>query len=62
MPDHVTEVNVIVQGEERSFVLSRSAWPPWFDAKGPSPDFMMQREQPLDDEVRREPSARSGDG
>lgn len=48
LPDHVTQVDVIVLGEARLLVPSGSAWASWFDAEGPGPDFMAQREQPQD--------------
>lgn len=50
LADHVRQVDVIVQGDGRLLVPSGSGWASWFDAAGPSPDFMMQREQPTDQE------------
>ena len=49
-PDEVTKVDVVVLGNARLLVPAGEAWATWFDGPGVSEDFMLERDQPDDQE------------
>ncbi len=49
-PDNVRKVDVIVLGNARLLSPAGEAWTTWFDSPGVSEDFMVEREQPDDQE------------
>ena len=49
-PENVKKVDVIVLGNARLLAPSGEAWVTWFDGPGASEDFMVERDQPLDQE------------
>lgn len=53
LPENVKRVDVVVQGRTRIITPVGESWDSWFDDEGVTPDFMVQREQPTDQE--REP-------
>lgn len=54
-PDDVGTVDVIVMGNARLLVPAKTTWSTWFDGEGVSEDFMVERDQPPDQE-RQSPS------
>ena len=49
-PDDVRKVDVIVLGNARRLAPAGEAWTTWFDSPGVSNDFMLERDQPGDQE------------
>lgn len=49
-PDGVDKVDVTVLGNARLLAPAGETWTTWFDGAGVSEDFMMTRDQPLDQE------------
>ena len=49
-PDDVRKVDVIVLGNARLLAPAGEAWTTWFDSPGVSDDFMVERDQPGDQE------------
>ena len=52
LPDTVTEVDIIADGNKRIIVPSGESWDVWFDGPTVTEDFMQTRDQP--DEQERE--------
>ena len=50
LPDSVKRVNIIPLGRARLIVPEGEGWDSWFDGEGVTDDFMVQREQPDDQE------------
>jgi len=48
LPDNVTEVDIIAEGNKRIIVPAGESWDAWFDGPTVSDDFMKEREQPED--------------
>lgn len=53
LPDDVKRVDVVAVGRTRIIAPAGESWDSWFDGAGVSPDFMIEREQPAEQE--REP-------
>jgi antitoxin VapB len=51
-PEDVNEVEVLVVGESRIITPAQKSWASWFAGAPVSEDFMLEREQP--DEQERE--------
>ena len=49
-PDTVKRVDIVVVGRSRLLTPAGEAWDTWFDGPGSSEDFMVQRDQPADQE------------
>ncbi len=49
-PDNVQKVDVIVLGNARLLAPAGEAWTTWFEGAGVSGDFMVERDQPRDQE------------
>ncbi|CUA88454.1 Antidote-toxin recognition MazE [Pseudidiomarina woesei] len=45
-PDGVTDVEVLVVGESRIITPAKSSWRTWFAGEPLSDDFMVERDQP----------------
>ncbi|MDE1465618.1 type II toxin-antitoxin system VapB family antitoxin [Spartinivicinus poritis] len=50
LPDSVKQVDIIALGRARLIVPAGEAWDSWFDGEGVTEDFMLDREQPSDQE------------
>ena len=50
LPDSVKRVNIIPLGRARLIVPEGEGWDSWFDGEGVTDDFMVQRDQPDDQE------------
>ncbi|MBK8970357.1 MAG: antitoxin [Hahellaceae bacterium] len=50
LPDSVEQVDIIRLGRARLIVPAGDAWDSWFDGQGVTDDFMVTRDQPLDQE------------
>ncbi|MFL1516563.1 MULTISPECIES: type II toxin-antitoxin system VapB family antitoxin [Pseudomonas] len=50
MPGNVKRVEVIAIGRTRIITPAGEAWDSWFDGESVTPDFMIDREQPADQE------------
>lgn len=50
LPDDVKRVDVIAIGRTRILTPAGESWDSWFDGEGVTADFMMDREQPADQE------------
>jgi len=48
--DSVTEVEILVVGDQRIITPAGSSWDEWFDGAGVSRDFMAKRDQPSEQE------------
>ncbi|WP_290653363.1 type II toxin-antitoxin system VapB family antitoxin [Idiomarina sp.] len=48
--DEVKEVEVLVVGESRIITPAKTSWASWFSGEPASEDFMVEREQPGDQE------------
>ena len=48
--DAVRKVDVVVVGRSRLLSPAGEAWDSWFDNPGVSDDFMVERDQPADQE------------
>ena len=49
-PDDVKKVDVVVLGNARLLAPAGEAWTTWVDGPGVSEDFMVARDQPVDQE------------
>ena len=49
-PDDVKRVDVVVLGKTRIITPAGSSWESWFDAPRVTADFMLEREQPGEQE------------
>jgi len=50
LPNSVSEVDIVAIGNKRIITPSGSSWDDWFDGPSVSDDFMLQRDQPADQE------------
>ena len=50
MPDSVKRVDIIPMGRARLVVPEGEGWDSWFDGEGVTEDFMVQRDQPEEQE------------
>ena len=50
LPDDVKRVDVVAIGRVRIITPAGEAWDSWFDGVSVSPDFMNDREQPVQQE------------
>lgn len=50
LPDDVKRVDVIAIGRTRIITPAGDAWDSWFDEEGVTVDFMVEREQPSEQE------------
>lgn len=50
LPESVKRVNIIPLGRARLIVPEEEGWDSWFDGEGVTDDFMVQRDQPEDQE------------
>lgn len=48
LPEDVKRVDVVAVGRTRIIAPAGEAWDSWFDGPGVSPDFMAEREQPVE--------------
>ena len=48
LPPSVKEVDVVAIGDTRIISPAGTSWDSWFDGPGVSDDFMIEREQPTD--------------
>jgi len=49
-PDNIREVDIVAVGNTRVIVPVGESWDSWFEGEGVTDDFMVQREQPSDQE------------
>ena len=54
LPDSITKVDIVAVGNTRIITPAGESWDQWFDGPGVSDDFMRHREQPSDQEQKRE--------
>ena len=50
LPEYITKVDIVAIGNKRIITPTGSSWDDWFDGPQVSEDFMMQRDQPADQE------------
>ena len=50
LPDNVKKVDIIVLGRSRLITPAGEAWDSWFESEGVTDDFMVEREQPAEQE------------
>jgi len=50
LPESVTKVDIVAVGNTRIITPAGESWNQWFAAEGVSDDFMMERDQPADQE------------
>ncbi|MGQ0619195.1 MAG: type II toxin-antitoxin system VapB family antitoxin [Panacagrimonas sp.] len=50
LPDDVKRVDVVAIGRARIITPTGEAWDSWFDGVGVSSDFLVEREQPAEQE------------
>ena len=48
LPEHVKRVDVIKLGNSRLITPAGEGWDTWFDGPGVADDFMVERDQPVD--------------
>lgn len=48
LPDNIKEVDIVAVGNTRIIVPAGESWDSWFEGDSASEDFMVQREQPSD--------------
>lgn len=48
LPESVSRVDIIAIGRTRLITPAGESWDSWFDAEGVSDDFMIERDQPTD--------------
>jgi antitoxin VapB len=53
LPESVKRVDIISLGRARLIVPEGEGWDSWFDGEGATDDFMIQRNQPDDQERER---------
>ncbi|WP_339056707.1 type II toxin-antitoxin system VapB family antitoxin [Candidatus Regiella endosymbiont of Tuberolachnus salignus] len=50
LPEDVKRVNIVAIGRTRIITPAGESWDSWFDGESVSADFMVSREQPVDQE------------
>ncbi|HEY7708475.1 MAG TPA: type II toxin-antitoxin system VapB family antitoxin [Candidatus Entotheonella sp.] len=50
LPESVKRVDIVKLGNSRLITPAGTAWDSWFDGPGVTDDFMVEREQPVDQE------------
>ena len=50
LPDDVKRVDVVAVGRTRIITPAGQSWDSWFDDEGVTSDFMVEREEPADQE------------
>ncbi len=50
LPDTIKNVDIVAVGNTRIITPAGESWDQWFDALGVSDDFMLDRDQPADQE------------
>ncbi len=50
LPDSIKNVDIIAVGNTRIITPAGESWDQWFDGPGVSDDFMLDRDQPADQE------------
>jgi len=50
LPEYITKVDIVAIGNKRIITPAGSSWDDWFDGPQVSEDFMLQRDQPADQE------------
>ena len=53
LPETTKQVDIVVMGRARLITPAGEAWDSWFESEGVSDDFMVERDQPPEQE--REP-------
>ncbi len=50
LPDSIKKVDIVAIGNTRIITPAGESWDQWFDSRGVSDDFMLDRDQPTDQE------------
>jgi len=50
LPDTIKKVDIVAVGNTRIITPAGESWDQWFDGRGVSDDFMLDRDQPTDQE------------
>ena len=50
LPEGITKVDIVAQGNTRLITPAGASWDSWFDDAVVSEDFMAERNQPVDQE------------
>ena len=50
LPDTIKSVDIVAVGNTRIITPAGESWDQWFDSRGVSDDFMLDRDQPADQE------------
>ena len=50
LPESVKKVDIVVLGKSRLISPAGESWDSWFDGIGVSDDFMLERDQPMQQE------------
>ncbi len=50
LPDTIKKVDIVAVGNTRIITPAGESWDQWFDGPGVSDDFMLDRDQPTDQE------------
>ena len=50
LPDTIKNVDIVAIGNTRIITPAGESWDQWFDGRGVSDDFMLDRDQPTDQE------------
>ncbi len=50
LPDSIKKVDIVAIGNIRIITPAGESWDQWFDSRGVSDDFMLDRDQPTDQE------------
>jgi len=50
LPDTIKSVDIVAVGNTRIITPAGESWDQWFDGRGVSDDFMLDRDQPTDQE------------
>lgn len=50
LPDSIEKVDIVAIGNTRIITPAGASWDQWFDGPGVSDDFMLNRDQPADQE------------
>ncbi len=50
LPDAIKKVDIVAVGNTRIITPAGESWDQWFDSRGVSDDFMLDRDQPTDQE------------
>ena len=48
LPDSIKKVDIVAVGNTRIITPAGESWDHWFDGPGVSDDFMIDRDQPVD--------------